>query len=120
MFIASMTNKTAISLSVSGSASISVQDFMLLFLNCHSPVHKGVLQVPGLSWEQNIHLYFIVIVAACFTRLPYVVYATNPAFLSLLGVPLKVTLWNDRGPAIVREFQEHSGNDALVAAFTFS
>jgi hypothetical protein len=58
MFIASMTNKTAISLSVSRSASISVQDFML-FLHCHSLVHKGVLQVPGLGWEQNTHLYFI-------------------------------------------------------------
>jgi hypothetical protein len=72
-FIASIANKTAISLFVSVSASISVQDFMLLFLHCHSLVCKGVLQVSGLSWEQNIHLYFIVIVVARFTVLLYIV-----------------------------------------------
>lgn len=91
MFIASMTNKTATSF-VSGSASISVQDFMLLFLHRHSLVHKGVLQVQGLSWEQYIHLYFIVNVVACFTVFPCIVYATDPAFLSPLGVLLKVTM----------------------------
>lgn len=92
IFIASMTNKTAISLSVSGFVSISVQDFMSLFLHCHSLVHKGVFQVPGLSWEQNVHLYFIVIVVARITEFLYIVYATDPAFLSLLRVPLKVTI----------------------------
>ena len=92
MFTASVTTTTAISLSVSGSASISVRDFMLLCLHSHSLVHKGVLQVPGLSWEQNIHLYFIVIVVDCFTVFPFIVYTTDPAFLSLVGVHLKVAL----------------------------
>jgi hypothetical protein len=119
MFIASMTNKTAISF-VCQRFRVYISQGFMLFLHRHSLAHKGILQVPGLSWEQNIHLYFIVIVVACFTVFPCIVYAMDPAFLSLLGVPLKVTLWDDRGSAIVRKFQRHSGNDALVAAVKFS